>query len=345
MPESLMTHQGLPEEAVHLNFRKLFDKILTPYMVMDRRLHIVYANPAYLEMVERKLEDIIGRYVFDNFPDTEERVEVIRSALVRTLNGETTHMERQHYHFESPDGSTRTRCWQCTQTPYYNDDGQVAYIIHHAEDVAEAVELERRNQLIARELDHRVKNMFSVIQATASLASQNVTDISEFRDSFISRLMAMSRSYNQLRHSDWEGVPLRDIFEDELEPYGGLRSSRISVEGPHVLFNAKVVQTAYMFVHELATNAAKYGCFSTPEGRLHISWRREEGGPGMFISWTETGLSGVTAPETTGFGTQLADFMPNMKIKRDYRDEGLHVEVYLPMTLAGQTGKAKRFVA
>ena len=345
MLESLLTHKGLPQEAVHLNFRKMFDNILTPYMVMDRRFYIVYANPAYLEMVERKLEDIIGRYVFDNFPDTEERVEIIRSAMVRTLNGETTRMERQSYHFESADGSTRTRCWQCVQTPYFNSDGEVAYIIHHAEDVAEAVELERRNQLIARELDHRVKNMFSVIQATASLASQNVTDISEFRDSFISRLMAMSRSYNQLRNSNWEGVPLRDIFEAELEQYGGLNSNRITAEGPHVLFNAKVVQTASIFVHELATNAAKYGCFSTPEGRLHISWWHEEGGPGMFISWTETGLSGVTAPETTGFGTQLSDFMPNMKIKRDYRDEGLHVDVYLPMTLARQSEPKKRIVA
>ena len=345
MLETLLTHKGLPPEAVHLNFRRLLDNILTPYMVMDRRFYIVYANPAYLELVERKLEDIVGRYVFDNFPDTEERVEVIRSALVKTLGGEVTRMDRQSYHFESPDGSTRTRCWQCVQTPYYGADGEVAYIIHHAEDVAEAVELERKNELIARELDHRVKNMFSVIQATASLASQNASSVTEFRDKFISRLMAMSRTYNQLRDSDWQGVPLRTIFEAELEQYGGLNSDRITVEGPHVLFNAKVVQNASIFLHELATNAAKYGCFSKPEGRLHISWRHEEGGPGLFISWTETGLSGVTAPVTTGFGTQLETFMPKMKVKREYRDEGLHIEVYLPMTLARQAKQTERFVA
>ncbi len=337
MLEMVLTHKGLPPEAVYLNFRKLLDNIPSAYMVMDRNLHIVYANPAYMQTVERNLSEILGKHIFASFPDTEERMQTVEAKFLETLKGEITRLERQYFLLTRSDGSTSEKCWQCVQTPYYGADGEVAYIIQNAEDITDAEALRKKNLMIAAELDHRVKNLFSVVQAVASLAGQGSRDIDEFREQFSSRLNAMSRTYSALSNTNWDGLLLSDIFEHELEQYGGVGSERIKMTGPEVLLGPKSSQDGSMIIHELATNAAKYGCFSDPNGRLHVSWRVDMSAQTLAVEWSETGLSGITEPTQTGFGTQLTDFMPNIKVERVYRDEGLLVSTVVPLPIPARS--------
>jgi PAS domain S-box-containing protein len=316
-------------EARGLNFQHLFDTMLTPYMIMDRDLVIVYANAAYLQNVERSLDELVGKYIFDAFPDTEERVAPVRDAFLRTGNGETTQLERQYYHFTHADGTTSTKCWQCLQTPYIDGDGQVSYIVQNSEDITEADALRQRNEVIAKELDHRVKNLFSIIQAVAALAGHTAETVDEFRTDFSGRIMSMSRTHNSLASGEWEGMLLSDVFENELEQYGGASSPRISFSGPALTLGTKATQDASMIIHEYATNAAKYGALAGDRGRLDISWAVKD--TDLVVDWHESGLVGIKQPNRIGFGSQLTQFMPNVSETRDYREDGLRLTLRVPL--------------
>lgn len=327
MPDPLTTHAGLPPEAVFLNFRHLVDDMPTPYLVVDRALHIVYANKAYLGRMDQGLGTIAGRYLFEVFPETEERIAEVLPHFEAAFAGRTSRTSSLHYSQLLPDGTARPRVWQCVYSPYYDGAGQVAYVVAHIEDITEAERLRQKNEMIAKELDHRVKNVFAVVQATAALAGQRTSDAAEFRRDFNARIEAMSRTHDSLASSDWGRLQLRDIFAAELEQYGGLASPRISVSGPDIELMPKACQDGSLFIHELSTNAAKYGCFSQPGGRLDVSWEVSADGLLLRILWKESGLSGIRAPETVGFGTQLSDFMPTLTVTRTYREEGLAVEI------------------
>ncbi len=327
MPLDMPRADKPPVQAGYLNFMQLFDTMPTPYMVMDRQLHIVYANKAYLTMLERTLDQISGRYIFDAFPDTPERVASVRETFLQTLDGVTTQLDRQAFHFEHADGTTSTRCWQCTQTPYFDGTGNVVYIIQHAEDVTEEENLQRRNEAISLELDHRVKNVFSVVQAVAAMAGKNAGSIDEFREDFEDRIMAMSRTHSLLSRTNWAGLSLKDILDTSIEQYGGFAPGRAHFHGHDVTLNPRASQMASLLGHELATNAAKYGCFSKPGGRLDITCWPDLARKQLKVEWKESGLSGIRAPKQFGFGTRLETFMPNVSIERDYEDDGIRITI------------------
>jgi PAS domain S-box-containing protein len=301
--------------------------MLTPYMIMDRSLMIVYANPAYLQSTECELDELIGRNIFDVFPDADDRVAPIRHAFNRTLDGETTRLERTYYRFHHSDGTTSTKCWQCTQTPYYGSDGGVQYIIQNAEDITESDLLRQRNEIVERELDHRVKNLFSVIQAVASLSGQKARTIEDFRNEFSARVAAMGRTHDQLREQNWEGLWLHEIIQEGLEQFCGSMCDKVVITGPDVRLSPRGVQHTSMLVHELATNAAKYGCFSVPDGRLQIRTTHGDDAHSLKVEWKESGLDGIVEPERTGFGTQLTSFMPNLKCERRFEEDGFRLTV------------------
>lgn len=332
MPLDMPSPDKPPVSAGYLNFMQLFDTMPTPYMVMDRQLHVIYANKAYLTMLERSLDQISGRYIFDAFPDTPERVASVREIFLRTLDGVTTQLESQDFRFEHPDGTTSTRCWQCTQTPYFDGTGKVVYIVQHAEDVTDEAKLQRQNEAISLELDHRVKNVFSIVQAVAAMAGRNAGSIAAFREDFEDRIMAMSRTHGLLARTNWAGLSLKDILEASVEQYGGFQPGRVSFHGPDVTLSPRASQMASLLGHELATNAAKYGCFSRRGGRLDVTFRPDPSRMTLEVEWKESGLSGIRPPEQCGFGTQLETFMNNVSIDRDYEDDGIRVtiEAFLP---------------
>lgn len=329
MPENPATHQGQPQDSAFLNFQQLFDNLPTPYMVMDRDLVIIYGNTAYLRAVERDLDELAGRYVFDCFPENEERVDYFRNIFLKTLEGETTRFERESYQLLRPDGSSSARHWQSVHTPYYDPSGRVGYIIQQIDDITELVELETQNESITRKLDHRAKNIFAVVQSIAALSSQNATSVEAFRQDFTGRIAAMARTYEALAQSQEDGLTLGEILIGELEEYGDVPSPRISVSGPDYYFSRQTSQDISMVVHELAKNAAKFGCLSTKDGKLSVSWTVDPETAVIDLVWDESGLSGITAPTKLGFGTRLADFMRNIKVDRTYRDEGLLLKARL----------------
>ena len=159
------------------------------------------------------------------------------------------------------------------------------------------------------------------------MAGKNAGSIDEFREDFEDRIMAMSRTHSLLSRTNWAGLSLKDILDTSIEQYGGFAPGRAHFHGHDITLNPRASQMASLLGHELATNAAKYGCFSKPGGRLDITCWPDLARKQLKVEWKESGLSGIRAPKQFGFGTRLETFMPNVSIERDYEDDGIRITI------------------
>ncbi|TNC11459.1 HAMP domain-containing protein [Methylobacterium terricola] len=160
-----------------------------------------------------------------------------------------------------------------------------------------------RQELLIHELNHRVKNTLATVQSMARQTARSAASLDDFTGSFEARLLAMSQTHNVLTANHWEGAGLRGILSAELEPYAGGRDDRIRLEGPPVSLTPAVALPLGMAIHELATNAAKYGALSAEAGQVAVEW--QVGPDTLSLRWRESGGPPVAPPARTGFGTRL----------------------------------------
>jgi len=188
-------------------------------------------------------------------------------------------------------------------SPIYDAKGDVKSVAAIYRDVSDRKRDERRQRMLMSELSHRSRNLFSVINSITRLSLASATSIETARDSLIGRLEALQRTYSRLTDAGFEGERLKEILDTELEAFEG----RVQATGPDVMLTAKAVQTFALVVHELATNASKYGALSVPAGRVKLSWSVSGTGAGrrFRFDWIESNGPLVTHPTRTGFGTML----------------------------------------
>ena len=187
---------------------------------------------------------------------------------------------------------------------------------------------ERRQKLLINELNHRVKNTLATLQSIAALTARKATSVEEFSALFEARLMALSDTHNLLTASGWEQATLADLMAKELRPYS---SDQFRLDGPDVLFDAPQALAMGMIVHELATNAAKHGALSTPDGRVAVVWTAPDPEGRVMLDWVETGGPAVAKPSRTGFGSRLIATSLRGDLKGsadlDYAPEGLRANL------------------
>ncbi len=297
-----------------IDYRQLFDDLPMPYMILDTELRFVSANRAYLKATNSKLEDLIGQYIFDAFPDTPERIELFRPAFERAARGETNRVERECYILadEDAEGGKREVWWTTHQFPLYDTEGNIIGMVQKAEDVTVHVEAERTRDVVLREFDHRMNNMLAKVSAIARRTGERYRDIDSFMTRYEARIEAMAKTQKLLMRTQWHDIDLTELAEQEFAPYRDAGDARISVSGPTVLVEGKVAQSLGMVFHELATNAAKYGGLSVPEGKVSLSWEEDSQSRELVIQWIENGLPENTEPpEGDGFGSVIIDkFLP-----------------------------------
>ncbi|MBN9021122.1 MAG: sensor histidine kinase, partial [Rhizobiales bacterium] len=159
-------------------------------------------------------------------------------------------------------------------------------------------------RFLMRELSHRAKNQLAVVVAMARRTAERSADIADFERVFSERLMALARSTDLLVNQNWRGVSLADLVDAHLMPFVAGNKSRVAVGGPPVELGPDAAQSVGLALHELATNASKYGALSVPDGAVAVTWQRTEGdAPGLRIEWVESGGPPVSEPTRTGFGS------------------------------------------
>ncbi len=191
----------------------------------------------------------------------------------------------------------------------------------------------KQMSLLTRELSHRVKNTLAVVQSVASRSLTKNRTIEEARNVFLKRLHALSNAHTLLLNSTWTGASLKKLARKELEPFG----PRASISGPEVKLNASTAQTFALVLHELATNATKYGAMSTPSGRIHVTWKidKKTRDPLFMFIWRESGGPLVEEPNGRGFGTTLLAQQighNGTAPKISYEPSGLQYEISAPLS-------------
>jgi two-component sensor histidine kinase len=165
----------------------------------------------------------------------------------------------------------------------------------------DGVRAEAREQLLARELDHRAKNLLAVVQAAVHLTQADTVE--DFRAAVQGRLHALAKAHSMLAKSHWFGADLKSIVTDELAPFQTDDAPRADISGSNFTLNPQAAQTLALVLHELTTNAVKYGALSIHSGRLKIEWSRIDGD--LVFRWSESGGPIVNAPTRQGFGARL----------------------------------------
>jgi len=198
-------------------------------------------------------------------------------------------------------------------------------------DITERKNAEERQSLLVREVDHRARNALAVVQSIVRLTR------AESKEAYVAavegRITALSRAHVLLSQSRWQGASLRRILDEELDPYCRTEAEKIAARGPEVFLEPATAQILALALHELATNAAKYGALSSPHGRVRLSWELD--GERLTLQWIETGGPPVRAPFVEGYGTRVISASVERQLDGgaafDWRPEGLHFRMSIPL--------------
>jgi two-component system CheB/CheR fusion protein len=197
-------------------------------------------------------------------------------------------------------------------------------VFESTRNVTERKQWEKRQQLLLAELTHRVKNTLTVVQAIAHQTMRHSPTVEEFTQRFDGRLAALATSHGLLVDSEWKGADLAELARQQLDSQ--IESERLRIKGPAVSLPADLATPFGLVLHELATNAAKYGALSQPQGLIDLSWSvaRRNNEQIVSVVWQERGGPPPANRQTPGFGTALIESaIPGSTVNREFRTEGL----------------------
>ena len=222
--------------------------------------------------------------------------------------------------------------------PYRAADNAVEGALITFIDVTSVVQAEQHHRLLVDELNHRVKNMLTVVISMVRQTQRGAEEVDDFCETFLGRLQALASAYALLSHEDWTEVGLADILLEELSPYrASAGDNNIVLEGPGVSLRPGSALAFGMIVHELATNAAKYGALSVPDGQISVRWHFEgDGDPEMLVwHWAEQGGPAVSPPTRQGFGVKLIERSIRHELRGDaevrFLETGLEAILTMPL--------------
>jgi PAS domain S-box-containing protein len=219
-----------------------------------------------------------------------------------------------------------------TVSPIKNAQGKVIGASKIARDITERKRNDERIAMLAREAEHRTKNILATVQATVNLSRAETVD--GFKRAIEGRIQALASVHDLLVKSRWAGAELAIITTQELAPYSGDRAPRTRIDGPDLLLTPNTAQAVAVTLHELATNAAKYGSLSVPGGQVEVTWSVMADRQ-LMLRWTESGGPPAKKPARQGFGITVIERMIREQLKGemhlDWRIGGLACEIVLQM--------------
>ena len=289
------------DELDHNNsdLKNLFESTQVATIFLDPYLVIRNFTPAVASIYNlipsdqgRPLTDIVSRLRYAGLRDDCRQV-------LQTLQPLERRVARK-------DGSTH---YLMKILPYRNPESVADGVIITFVDVTSIVQAETHQRLLVDELNHRVKNMLSVVISMATHTARHSGNLEEFSENFTGRVHALSAAYALLSDRGWQKISLEDIVTAELKPFQSNDRQNIMIHGSGVLLEPQAALALGMGIHELTTNAVKYGALSAAEGHVEIRWRVEQnqGQERIVLEWVERGGPPVSPPTHRGFGMTLIE--------------------------------------
>jgi len=295
--------------------------------LMDEHQHCVFMNNAaekltgyaFHETTGRPLHDVIHHTYPDGSPFPLSECAIDRAFPEKAgTQGEEV--------FVHKDGTFYPVAF--TASPIHSDEAEVIGTVIEARDITEEKRNEETRRLLMHEVDHRARNVLSIVQSLTRLTRAD--DLETYKAILAGRISALARAQTSLASRRWEGGRLEDVVRQELEAL--CPKDNVETRGPEVMLSPEQVQPISMLLHELATNANKYGACSRTGGRVSVTWALD--GRQVTLQWRETGGPPVVAPTREGFGSSLKDSMARQlkgAITRKWEPTGLCVEMMFPL--------------
>ena len=298
LAERVRLHRQVEEQLDQL--QTLYNSAPIGLALFDRELRFRRINAVLADIDGRPVAEHLGKLAWEITPALRASAEPLMQKVIATgeplvgieLTGET------------PAQPGVRRDWLGMFYPVKQRDGTVTGVGAIVEDVTERKRLERAEAVLSAELQHRVKNILSKVQAAATLTLKSSKSLEEFEETFSGRLTALVRAHDALFRNEWQPTTISALLHDALAPFLGERQVPLCIADIRLL-----PEQAFAFnliIHELATNAAKYGALSVPEGRIQIDCRQSKEQTGIAIfRWTERGGPPAKPPRRRGFGSRL----------------------------------------
>tara|TARA_R110002072_G_scaffold58144_2_gene148719 strand:- start:14592 stop:15995 length:1404 start_codon:yes stop_codon:yes gene_type:complete len=322
-------NRNLSEEARRL--RNLLEN--TPgftAVLLGAELRFAMANAAYRRLTGNR--PLVGLTIEQALP------EVVDQGFVEILD-EVFRTGKPYFGRQEPiflrmqaDAEPEQVYLEFVYQPIMDGDRQVTGVFVQGHDVTEEVEAAQRQTLLIHELNHRVKNTLAIVQGLAQQSFGLDESNRSGRDAFAARLGALSAAHNLLTSCNWESAEVRSLIQGSLAAALGNAAERCELDGAEIVLRPQQAVALAMIVHELATNALKYGALSVPDGRVAIQWVTETVGETVSVEldWKESGGPPVAAPQSKGFGSRLIQSGlggRNGAVSIEYERSGLHCHI------------------
>jgi len=286
------------------------------------------ANAAYRNLVGHR--EIVGKTVAEALPEIVEQGFV--DLLTRVRESATAYVGRREKVIleNQPDEPGLERYLDFLYQPIFAEDGQVSGIFVQGHDVTGHVLAEEHQSLLINELNHRVKNTLAIVQGLATQSFRRAESLEVASRTFSARLMTLARAHSLLTQNHRETAGLADTIREEVEATAGSGAERVHICGPSANLEPQAAMSFAMIIHELSTNAIKYGALSGEQGRVDVTWTLEEvgGHREITLDWRESGGPNVTPPARRGFGSRLIERgIPSdstSKVVLEFKPAGLH---------------------
>jgi PAS domain S-box-containing protein len=275
--------------------------------LLDREGRTVFANPAAEKMFGWSKAELVGNKVHDmlhhHHPDG--RIFPMEDCPLGDVFATGRSLERHSDVFFDRHG--RQVPVSCSNAAIVQD-GEVAGGVLIVQDVSKQRALDEERELLRGELAHRIKNLLAIVQAVATQSLKG-DDLTAAREIFLGRLAAISRAQTMLEHGQNEKMSLGTVVRRAIGPFAA-SGDAVTIGGPEIGLSAKQALSLSMAVHELATNATKYGAFSVSTGTVSITWTMSDADPHAFsLTWLEQGGPDVEPPSRKGFGSRMIERM------------------------------------
>lgn len=316
----------------HVRAQGIVDTVPDPLLVLDRDLRIEAANCAFYVDFEVTEDETIGKLLYDlgigqwDIPDLRRLLEDVIPKATAVIDYEVKH--------EFPHLGQRTML--LTARRLHHPAHASRTLLLSIVDATERRQREAEKDILLGELRHRMKNLLALVQAMARQTSTEGRSGAEYRDDFVGRFNALVRAHEFTFAVD-TGVGLHRVIANTLEPYTSLSSALVIEPGAVAVLAAIQAQPLSLILHELATNAVKYGALSVRDGRVGIRWVIENGGVRLY--WQESGGPSASPPVAIGFGTRLIQVAAaelDAHLELHYEPTGLIAEIIIPLRTSSE---------
>ncbi|MCR0981199.1 sensor histidine kinase [Roseomonas populi] len=343
--ELATANEARRQDQQHL---QLIFESATEYAIftLDTQGRVTTWNPGAQRIFGYEDAEILGQPGAVIFTPEERAARQPEVEMSRAVEDGRARDERWHMR---ADGS---RFWAAgVLMPLLDRDGSLQGFLKILRDHTERRREDERRVLLTDELTHRVKNTLASVQSVAAQTLREADISPVLQATLVERLKALGRAHDMLVRTGWEGALLRDVLEKTLEPHAGSAGGvRYSAEGPPVRLSSDKTVILNLALHELATNAAKYGALSVPAGLVEVTWeleRRAEGeSPAVAISWRERGGPPVRPPERRGFGSRMLEralpYQSGAEVTLGFLPDGVECLIRLPLARAASLRDSAR---